>query len=209
VIVLAHRGWWLDPSEKNSRQALVRAFEAGYGVETDLRDLEGRVVVSHDPPAGDGHMTLPELLELYKSYGEPGALALNIKADGLQRALAEALEATEISNYFVFDMSVPDGLGYLRQGLTAFTRSSEYETAPAFLDRAAGVWVDAFETDWVDADDLRELSAGGRALALVSPELHGRPHQAVWSKWQKVAGAAQGVLMICTDHPEAADATFN
>lgn len=209
MIILAHRGWWLEPSEKNSRQALTRAFDAGFGVETDLRDLDGEVVVSHDPPTGRGHMTLVDLLELYKQAGEPGALALNIKADGLQKPLAEALKKTGVSNYFVFDMSVPDGLVYLRHGLVAFTRRSEYETAPSFLDQAAGIWVDAFDGDWVQGDDLAQLSQGGKALALVSPELHGRAHQATWETWKAGASRAQGPLMLCTDYPDAADAVFN
>jgi hypothetical protein len=209
MIILAHRGWWLEPSEKNSRLALARAFDAGFGVETDLRDLDGEVVVSHDPPTGRGHMTLIELLELYKQAGEPGALALNIKADGLQKPLAEALARTGVSNYFVFDMSVPDGLVYLRRGLTAFTRCSEYEVAPSFLDQAAGIWVDAFERDWIDTEALAELSRGGKALALVSPELHGRPHEAVWTCWLAGAERAEGALMICTDYPDAARSIFS
>lgn len=209
MIILAHRGWWLDPSEKNSRLAITRAFDAGFGVETDLRDLDGEVVVSHDPPTGTGHMTLIQLLELYKAAGEPGVLALNVKADGLQRALAAALDKTGVSNYFVFDMSVPDGLVYLRYGLTTFTRCSEYETAPSFLERAEGVWVDAFDGDWVHGEHLASLSAAGKSLALVSPELHGRPHEAVWARWKAVADEAQGSLMLCTDFPDAANAVFN
>lgn len=209
MIILAHRGWWLEPSEKNSRQALARAFEAGYGVETDLRDHDGEVVVSHDPPVGQEHITLAELLTMFKQAGEPGALALNVKADGLQKALAEALRVADVSNYFVFDMSVPDGLVYLRHGLTAYTRRSEYELPPSFLDRAAGIWVDAFDGDWVEADDLRNLSQDGKTLALVSPELHGRPHQEVWDRWKAGAGQAQGPLMLCTDFPDAAEAVFN
>jgi glycerophosphoryl diester phosphodiesterase len=209
MIILAHRGWWLEPAEKNSRLALTRAFEAGYGVETDLRDLNGEVVVSHDPPTGEGHMTMLELLTLFKQAGEPGGLALNIKADGLQKPLAQALAQTGVTNYFVFDMSVPDGLVYLRHGLTAFTRRSEHEAAPSFLDRAAGIWVDAFDGDWVTGADLTALSQGGKALALVSPELHGRPHKDVWSRWRRVTTNAQGPLMLCTDFPDAADAVFN
>ncbi len=209
MIILAHRGWWLEPSEKNSRQALTRAFDAGYGVETDLRDHNGEVVVSHDPPIGQDYITLAELLAMYKQAGEPGALALNVKADGLQKPLAEALREIGVNNYFVFDMSVPDGLVYLRHGLTAYTRCSEYEIAPSFLDRSAGIWVDAFDGDWVEAKDLQALSQGGRTLALVSPELHGRPHEAVWARWKAGVGQAQGALMLCTDFPSAAEAVFN
>jgi glycerophosphoryl diester phosphodiesterase len=48
--ILAHRGYWLEPGEKNSLSAFRRAFEGGFGIETDIRDLDGELVVSHDPP---------------------------------------------------------------------------------------------------------------------------------------------------------------
>ena len=35
-------------------------------------------------------------------------------------------------------MSVPDGLGYLKQNMKAFTRESEYEKVPSFYDEACG-----------------------------------------------------------------------
>ena len=56
--LLAHRGLWQEPAEKNSRIAFERAFQAGFGVETDLRDHGGTVVISHDPP---GTTAEPEL----------------------------------------------------------------------------------------------------------------------------------------------------
>ncbi len=82
MIILAHRGCWRENSEKNTRAAFLRAFEAGYGIETDVRDLDGELVVSHDP-ARRGAMRWGELLDLYVEHGAPGQLAINIKADGL------------------------------------------------------------------------------------------------------------------------------
>ena len=37
--ILAHRGFWMNESEKNSREAIKRAFDYGFGIETDLRDI--------------------------------------------------------------------------------------------------------------------------------------------------------------------------
>jgi len=48
--ILAHRGAWTVPKERNSAEALKRALKSGFGIETDLRDLDGTVVISHDPP---------------------------------------------------------------------------------------------------------------------------------------------------------------
>ena len=88
--ILAHRGWWHQPKEKNSRTALARAFAAGYGIETDLRDCAGEIVVSHDMPQPDA-MTFDALLDLYLSYPTRPTLALNIKADGMAATIAEQL----------------------------------------------------------------------------------------------------------------------
>ena len=48
--LLAHRGLWNRPEEKNSLQALTASFNLGIGVETDIRDCDGSLVISHDPP---------------------------------------------------------------------------------------------------------------------------------------------------------------
>ena len=52
--IIAHRGLWQDtknPNDKsaqNTLKAFERAFEGGFGVETDLRDFAGQIVISHD-----------------------------------------------------------------------------------------------------------------------------------------------------------------
>jgi hypothetical protein len=69
------------------------------------------------------------------------------------------------------------------------------------LDRAAGVWLDAFDGEWWALDTVRALCARGKTVAIVSPELHGRPHQDLW---RALAGLEQTVrdrLMLCTDFP--------
>ncbi len=207
MIILAHRGWWLRPEEKNSRAAIERAFEAGYGVETDIRDLDGEVVISHDPPRRGGLMTLQQLLVMFKAAGQPGLLALNVKADGLQRAVANALTTAGVERYFLFDMSVPDTLGYLRAGLTTFTRLSDHEPAPALLEQASGVWLDAFERDWFGASDVMPLVQRQKRVALVSPELHGRAHAPVWDRWRdEFPPDLIAKLLLCTDFPADAAA---
>src|ERR1700744_3495074 len=124
--LLAHRGHWLEPSEKNSVTAFERARSGGYGIETDLRDRDGEIVASHDPATREA-VPLAWFLEAYAAQGPHTPLALNIKADGLQGALAQLLARHRVQNYFVFDMSIPDTLHYLRAGIPAFVRLSEYE----------------------------------------------------------------------------------
>ena len=51
--ILSHRGLWHSSMERNTKDAFVRSFDAGLGTETDLRDICGKIVVSHDMPHGD------------------------------------------------------------------------------------------------------------------------------------------------------------
>ena len=109
--ILAHRGMWKSTGEKNSLAALTLALRHGFGLETDVRDCAGELVISHDPPR-TGAPPLRSLLQEYRRLGATGTLALNIKADGLARPLRILLAEFGIENYFVFDMSVPDMLAY-------------------------------------------------------------------------------------------------
>lgn len=203
--ILAHRGWWTHPDERNTLTAFERALAAGFGLELDVRDQNGRLVVSHDPPVGDT-LDFATLLESFDRHGRPGPLAINVKADGLQALLAEMLKPLAPMEFFVFDMSVPDTLGYLSAGLPVFTRQSEYEPQPVFLDRAAGVWLDCFEGEWFDAAVIRGHAQAGRAVAVVSPELHKRSHLDAWAAWRAADGPG---VMLCTDFPADAKDFFH
>ena len=207
--ILAHRGWWYQPEEKNSRTALARAFAAGYGVETDLRDCAGDIVVSHDMPQ-PGAMTFDALLDLYLSYPTRPTLALNVKADGMAATIAERLTSRGITQYFVFDMSVPDTLGYLAEGMTVFTRHSEYEAESLLDERAAGIWLDAFERPFVAPDDIDRVLGRGQIAALVSPELHRKPHEDAWRVWRDTLATRSddAGVMLCTDLPDRAETYF-
>lgn len=204
MLILSHRGYWKDAAEKNLDVAFRRSIACGFGTETDVRDLAGRLVISHDPPARV-EVDLRQVLDLFRGRGL--TLAMNIKADGLAVALRDAFEAAEVP-WFAFDMSGPETLRYLALGLPTFTRHSDIETAPICYDRAQGVWLDAFESDWYGAEDVRAHLARGKTVCLVSPDLHRRPHQDVW-RWVRSSGlSGHPDLMLCTDYPEEARAFF-
>ena len=46
IKILAHRGFWKEETEKNTKIAFERAFNSGFGIETDLRDIKGEIVIS-------------------------------------------------------------------------------------------------------------------------------------------------------------------
>ena len=205
--ILSHRGYWQTPEEKNSEVAFQRSFELGFGTETDIRDARGQLVISHDLPNGQS-LSLECFCTLYKQYGAGLPLALNIKADGLQALLKDTLAQFDITNYFVFDMSVPDTRAYLAKDMQVFTRQSEYEPIPPFYSQAVGVWIDCFEGEWIASQTIREHLLAGKEVCLVSPELHHRPYEAFWNLLQTEAFPSERGLMLCTDFPEVARRFF-
>jgi hypothetical protein len=210
IRILAHRGHWTSPEEKNSKAALRRAFEGGFGIETDIRDHAGRVVIAHDKPNGT-EMSLGQFLDLMAAVPQAGAagpLALNVKADGLAGDVAAALRGLPRSAWFVFDMSVPDMLSYLKAGLPAFTRISDLETEPVALAQCDGIWVDGFLRDWTDFQQLHRFLDEDKMIAVVSPELHGRRHGEFWRRFRDGGFGQRSGVMLCTDFPLEAQAFF-
>lgn len=203
--ILSHRGYWLEAAEKNTEAAFRRSFALGYGTETDVRDSCGQLVISHDPPRG-GELTLAQLLAL--AGEEQPVLAINIKADGLAKAVADEMARHGYKNWFVFDMSIPDTRAQLAASNPTYVRMSEVEAAPPFLDVASGVWLDAFETDEWRIAALAPLLERGLKVCLVSPELHRREHLPFWRALRESNLHTNEHLSLCTDLPEEASAFF-
>jgi len=206
VIILAHRGWWESAAEKNSSLAFEKALRGGFGIETDVRDCAGQLVISHDPPQAADLMTLDDFARLYRDAKSMAPLALNIKADGLQADVLDCLTRHRIANYFVFDMAVPDALGFLGRGVPTFTRQSKYELQPAFYTEAAGVWMDCFDGELCPNPTIVGHVHAGKKVALVSPELHRKPHEDAWKQWRALPADS---MMLCTDFPDTANEYFN
>lgn len=181
--------------------AFDRSFAGGLGAEIDVRDLDGRLVVSHDPPRA-GALPFEKVLAAHAAHGHPGVLAINVKADGLVAEIASEMAATP--RWFAFDMSVPDTLHYARAGVPYFTRQSEFEASPSLYGQAAGVWLDCFERDWVDEAIVAEHRGAGKSVCLVSPELHGRSNESAWDVWRTWVVRQDGAVSVCTDLPERA-----
>ncbi len=206
--IISHRGYWKTGEEKNTAAAFERSFTLGFGTETDFRDRAGELVIAHDLP---NPQSCPAecFFALLSRRDRSLPLAINIKADGLQGLLKSALSRHGIENYFLFDMSVPDAIFSIKQGLRVFTRHSDVEPVPAFYAQAAGVWMDAFfDESWLTpAAILAHLSAD-KQVCLVSPELHRRPHGAFWTALKASAVARHDRLILCTDFPDEAAGFF-
>ncbi len=206
MIILAHRGFWTKPEEKNTIPAFEKAFSNGYGIETDVRDYKENLVISHN--VADASCPLfTDMLEVYKRVGKDVPLALNVKADGIQPLLKKYLEEYKIRNYFMFDMSVPEQVVYVKEGFNTFTRQSEFEISPSMYDKACGVWMDEFSEEWMKEDYFAGHLKENKLIGVISPEIHGNDEKRIWDMIKPFT--ADNRLMLCTDIPKKAEAYFN
>lgn len=193
--------------DMNSLHALTSAFDSNIGIETDIRDCDGMLVISHDPPRASCKFKFDLLLQAYMSRPTRPLLALNIKSDGLQATLLDTLHRHGVENYFVFDMSVPDTLSYRRLQMPFAARISEYEPNNVLAESAPWIWLDAFHDEWFSVEIIRSWLLQGKSVAVVSPELHRRPHKALWADLLSLQ--AEDRLYLCTDYVFNAMEYFN
>lgn len=207
--IIAHRGYWKNIREINSKIAFKKACLLGFGIETDVRDYRGSVVISHDI-VKEETLSLEKFLQIYIECSEKlSPIALNIKSDGLVHLLDELLKKYNIKDYFVFDMSIPEMLQYAHRGLRFFTRQSEYELEPVLLDKACGVWLDEFQRHWITDEVLVRYFNQGKNICIVSPELHQRSYKQEWDDYLSfISKFDSELLILCTDRPEEARRFF-
>lgn len=207
--ILAHRGYWNKFAPKNTILAIKMALERGYGFESDVRDFEGNVVISHDI-ADSNCQKAEEIFKLLHDYSNNYTFAINIKADGLKNLLSNLLYVYDIHNYFLFDMSIPQMVEFKEKGLRFFTRQSEVESFPCMYEDAAGIWIDGFwSTDWITKDIILNHLEHNKDVCLVSPDLHS--NQNFRDFWKKLKGYNMDTdrIMLCTDYPDEARNFFN
>jgi hypothetical protein len=205
--IISHRGYWIENTEKNTKISFERSFGLGFGTETDIRDYNGKLVISHDIPT-ESSILIDDFFRIYKNLSN-STLALNIKSDGLQSILTSKLKENNIHNYFVFDMSIPDTIGYINNGIKVFSRQSEFEKTPVFYNLIEGIWLDSFEEEWYDLDLIMNHIKQGKKVAIVSSELHGRDQMGLWEFIKTSNLYKEKKLILCTDFPELASKYFN
>ncbi len=205
--IISHRGFWVEPSEKNKIEAFERSFSIGFGTETDIRDRDEELVIAHDV-ANRSDITFEEFCGTYKKYSCEKSLALNIKSDGLALKLKQVLLKYKIENYFLFDMSAPNLRASISVGLKCFTRISDAESYPIFYESCAGVWMDGFYSDWYTYDDIYKPINDGKKVCLVSSELHNRDNKTLWEFLKSTGLHCESQLILCTDHPDDASSFF-
>lgn len=203
--IISHRGFWKEPSEKNTLNAFQASFETGFGTETDLRWYGGQLVVSHDFPSSKS-IPFAQVMSLLEDQSLP--LALNVKCDGLAGEIKSVMSALKYENYFVFDMSTPDLIQQLKAKNRAFTGLSDLQKNPVLIEECEGIWLDAFRSDWYSSKLVDRYIDMGKKVCIVSSELHGREYKAQWQKIAKAANLRNENLILCTDVPTKAKKFF-
>ncbi len=178
----------------------------GYGIETDVRDLDNQLVISHTPPGSDALKLDILLTQIRRSITLRSPLAINIKSSGLAVSLKKLLNQHKINDYFVFDMAIPDTIEYLQLGLNVFLRLSEYEPLPD-LDGYQGIWIDQFHSQWFDQVLVNTLLEAGKSICFVSPELHNHHQQRLWDFIKEYK--TNDKVLVCTDYPDQLKADLN
>jgi hypothetical protein len=151
----------------------AEVFGAADGIEFDIRDTGGEIVVQHDP-----FLTGQRFTDFLKFCPSNKFYIVNVKAEGIeQRAIAD-LEAHGITQFFLLDCSIPMmvRLGKLGERRLA-VRFSEYEslaTVEAMAPFVSWVWVDVFTQLPLTNAIETSIRNHGLKLCLVSPELQGQ-----------------------------------
>lgn len=178
--------------EPNASESLNSAFEKGFAVETDVRDQQLEIVISHDPCGPSTHDSFNrELLT-------QGRIAINIKSDGLVPKFTELREHLQESQSFIFDCSFPQILQFRKASIPHALRISEYEKELPW--KPEYIWLDSFHDNWWIKDvKIRKIMEEIPTI-IVSPELHGREFHEVWEVFSNLA-ADMAHINICTDFP--------
>ncbi len=230
INIIDHRAFWCknissfdDKKLQNTLQGFTNSFKENRGVETDIRDFNNELVISHDIPS-EKNIKLTKVLALYKNLKCTGKLALNIKSDGLHDKLKKLLQNFNVSNYFVFDMSVPDSLWYANNDIKFYIRDSEHEvnpktSSPFLYKLSSGVWLDKFnEETQINDSNIKDYLQDDKEICIVSPELHpwGRENNKYLQYWQiyktifdQIETQHLSRISICTDLPIQALEFFN
>jgi len=159
----------------NDPEALTRV-PRDHGVEIDLRSWGEDLHLEHD-----AFVRGPSFETWLDAY-DHAFIVVNIKEEGLESRIRDALDARGVERWAFLDESFPFLVRTLRSGYTnTMVRVSEFEapsTALALTPRPDWIWLDSFTGALPDREVLRALAGAGFRFMAVSPELQGRQPEA-------------------------------
>jgi hypothetical protein len=169
---IAHRVNQLDET------IAAEVFGAADGIEFDIRDTGGDIVVQHDPFLGGQLFT-----DFLKFCPSNKFYIVNVKSEGIERRAIADLEAHGIMQFFLLDCSIPMMVRLGKEGERRLAvRFSEYEslaTVGVMASFVSWVWVDVFTQLPLTNTIETSIRNHGLKLCLVSPELQGQQDKIV------------------------------
>lgn len=230
IKIIDHRSAWCDDIKNFSDASLQGtlegaklSFSRGRGIEMDVRDCNGKIVVTQSLPVG-GELLFEDVLKAYKQSNCDGLLAVDIKSCWIQREVKRLLDEYDVTNYFCFGMSIPETLGYLNINAKTYLRDSEYEQINKdnwLYDSCEGVWLDQFnagEPTRVNLELIKRYVSDGKQVCICSPDLHGwgRSYNDLLDCWivyktalESLTEDEQKLVSICTNLPLDAERFFS
>ena len=150
------------------------------GIEFDIRDSAGEIIVTHDPYSKG--CTFRAYVDFLRQL--PGCsdklYIVNVKSEGIELDAIHIMETAGLRNFFLLDCSFPriKALAFNHNESRLAIRVSEYEgtdTAIKISGRVGWIWLDVFTCLPICREDVEMLRSHGYKICLVSPELQGQP----------------------------------
>ncbi|MDI6761070.1 MAG: hypothetical protein QMD05_09610 [Candidatus Brocadiaceae bacterium] len=178
----------------------LRNVPKSLGVEVDIRDFKGRLILQHEP-FKDG----VEFAEFLHHYDHRFVI-LNVKTEGIESEVLKLVQGHKIEDYFFLDLTFPSIVKLIRRGVSKIAvRFSEFEPIESCLalkGRVDWVWVDCFNDIPLTAQTYRKLKEHFR-LCLVSPELQGHPVERVLEFKERLR--KMPIDAVCSDRTDLWD----
>ena len=202
--IICHRGYWKKKKEQNHLKACLEGLEHFQGIEIDLKNKNGKIVLSHDPlEKGQNYIKLEDCFSKHPG----GFYALNIKEDGLSDELAKLIQKYKIKNYMCFDLSTPESIQYKNKKLIVYDRMGDQD--PQMNYKTGGIVVDIFSLKNMNQIFKQIETIKKKHLFFISPELHQLSHRPFWNRLKAIEARNANNFSLCTDYPEEANAFFN
>lgn len=189
MMVVSHRVNTIEQLERTPTQ---------YGVEVDLRDYDGQIVVQHDP------LKSGEAFGRYVEHFRHRFIVLNVKCEGIEEEVLKIVTRRRMEDFFFLDLSFPALVRLVRQGerriAVRFSEHEPIEGCLALAGKVDWIWVDCF-TDFPPGLPQRARVLSKFRTCLVAPELQGRaPLEAAGAR---VIIDRYGASAVCTKFAEA------
>ena len=153
----------------------LKEVQKEFGIEVDLRDYGGRLILQHDP-FKDG-----EDFEEYLKHYNHGTIILNIKSERIEFRILDLLIKYKVKDYFFLDCSFPMIYLLSEQGEKNIAlRFSEFEGLDTIInmkDKVKWVLVDCFNSFLLNDEAYKIIKDNKLKICIVSPELLGRGNE--------------------------------